>query len=204
MRKKSVIRMLNGYKVVYEPDHPKAMTSRNWHGYVYEHIVVAEKNIRRSLRKNEVVHHLDGDRLNNRYENLLILEKSQHTKLHMYLRYHSATINESDSENRVNSVKAKVNSCMVCGQALRQDQKRFCSPAHAKQFSGRNTPEMEEVLSKLSELNFNFVKTGKFFGVSDNAVRKWCKKYKITKPIPSQARDTSLEGVETSGEVESS
>lgn len=29
------------------------------------------------------------------------------------------------------------------------------------------------------EFNFNKSKTGRYFGVSDNAVKKWIKKYKL-------------------------
>ena len=42
-------RELNGYIVVYMPEHPKAMQSDNWLGYVYEHIVVAEKHLGRAI-----------------------------------------------------------------------------------------------------------------------------------------------------------
>lgn len=41
---KRSIRELNGYRVIYLPEHPKAMTSNNWLGYIYEHIVIAEES----------------------------------------------------------------------------------------------------------------------------------------------------------------
>lgn len=36
-------RIVNGYRVIYRPEHPTAMTSDNWKGYVYEHIYVYER-----------------------------------------------------------------------------------------------------------------------------------------------------------------
>ena len=81
---KSEVRMLNGYRLIYRPDYPGAMINSNWQGYVYEHIYVAEGFLGRPLRENEVVHHLDLDRSNNRSENLLVLEKPQHGKLHAF------------------------------------------------------------------------------------------------------------------------
>ena len=68
-------RTLNGYVVVYAPNHPKAMQSHNWKGYVYEHILVAEEDYGRSLLDNEEVHHLDSNRSNNSPSNLIILSK---------------------------------------------------------------------------------------------------------------------------------
>ena len=42
----------------------------------------------------------------------------------------------------------------------------------------KNNPSKEEIIGLLSEAK-NFRKAGKIYGVSDNAVRKWCKKYDI-------------------------
>lgn len=70
--------MKNGYWCVKAPDHPKSYDK----GYYYEHILVAENKIGRYLRKGEVVHHIDGDRLNNNPENLEVTTKSNHSKHH--------------------------------------------------------------------------------------------------------------------------
>jgi len=59
-RIKAPLRTLNGYLCVYLPDHPCAMTSLNWMGYIYEHIVIAEEFLKRKLTPTEVVHHLDS------------------------------------------------------------------------------------------------------------------------------------------------
>ena len=58
-------RELNGYIVVYCPDHESVMKSKNWKGWIYEHILVAETLIGRKLQPNECVHHLDCNRFNN-------------------------------------------------------------------------------------------------------------------------------------------
>jgi HNH endonuclease len=50
----------------------------------YEHRIVAERKLGRRLKEGEVVHHIDGDRLNNDPDNLEILSsQSEHMKLHM-------------------------------------------------------------------------------------------------------------------------
>ena len=72
----------DGYIEIYSPTHPNA----NSRHCVYEHQLVAEKMIGRYLKKGEVVHHLDFNKSNNDPANLLVLTKSEHTKLHGYLR----------------------------------------------------------------------------------------------------------------------
>lgn len=47
------------------------------------HDIVAEMKIGRMLAKNEVVHHDDGIQLNNHPDNLIVLTRSEHTKLHV-------------------------------------------------------------------------------------------------------------------------
>ena len=66
-----------GYVRVYIPMHPEA----NTRGYVYEHRVVAEQKIGRRLEKNEVVHHINGIRWDNRPENLEVMDRIEHSKL---------------------------------------------------------------------------------------------------------------------------
>lgn len=49
---------------------------------VSEHVLVMEKYLGRYLTKNEIVHHKDGNRTNNKLDNLEILTPSEHGKLH--------------------------------------------------------------------------------------------------------------------------
>lgn len=68
----------NGYVKVYSPKNYH--TDRN--GYVYEHRQVAEYKMGRLLLPNEVVHHVDGNKRNNSPNNLRVMDRSEHSKLH--------------------------------------------------------------------------------------------------------------------------
>ena len=51
-------------------------------GGKHEHRAAAEKKIGRSLLPGEVVHHIDGDHLNNDPDNLAVITQSEHMRLH--------------------------------------------------------------------------------------------------------------------------
>ena len=69
------------YKQVYAPNHHRADIT----GLVSEHILVAEKELGRPLKKGEIVHHKDFDKFNNDEDNLLFpISRAEHQKLPEY------------------------------------------------------------------------------------------------------------------------
>jgi hypothetical protein len=67
-----------GYIKLYKPGFPGASSS----GYILEHRFKIIKKLKRNLRKNEIIHHIDGNKQNNKLSNLLLLTKSKHISLH--------------------------------------------------------------------------------------------------------------------------
>ncbi len=51
-----------------------------------EHVVIMEKHIGRRLIANEVVHHIDENKHNNAIENLMLMTRSDHTRLHRSMK----------------------------------------------------------------------------------------------------------------------
>ncbi len=69
------------YKQLYRPDHHRADIT----GLVPEHILVAEKELGRALKKGEIVHHKDFNKLNGDPTNLLFpISRPEHQKLPEY------------------------------------------------------------------------------------------------------------------------
>lgn len=103
----------NGYRFIYQPSHPAADAQ----GYVAEHRLVVERALGRYLHGNEVVHHLNGNRLDNRLANLAVLTKAEHDRI---------TVMVSER-------------CKVCGAPHRA--RGLCSSCYGKFYrSGRAMP----------------------------------------------------------------
>lgn len=76
-------RCLNGYIKILKPEHGRADSK----GYVFEHLVVMEKHIKRPVESGEEVHHINRIKSDNRIANLSLMDRKEHRILHIKERH---------------------------------------------------------------------------------------------------------------------
>ena len=83
-RKRTTLKLEKDIRGLKYNDNNSEYKSRFYNGEkIFEHRENAEKKIRRKLLKNEIVHHIDGDKKNNSLNNLYVCkDKSEHMRLH--------------------------------------------------------------------------------------------------------------------------
>lgn len=121
------------------------------------------------------IHHIDGDRTNNTIENLQILCPNCHSQTDTY------------AAKNIKKKKQQNNYCVDCNKIIGKYNIR-CSNCNKKSFRKVIRPTKEELFSKIIEFKGNFSRLSKIYGVSDNAIRKWCLYY----GIPSKSHDYKL------------
>lgn len=189
---------VNGYIAYYIPKHHLANKS----GKVYQHMIAAEQKLGRRLNPEEVVHHNDRNRKNNSLDNLIVFKTSaDHTAYHqgrgivlegdVYVSVDKYQYRQYDrkykkqNENKSSTVIAIKNECPSCGR-LKDYQAKMCWDCYNKD-RAKNIPPKEELYNLLP--NNSMCAIGRIYGVSDNAVRKWCKKYNL----PASKKDIEKE-----------
>lgn len=131
---------------------------------LYVHKLVA-KTFLPNTEMLEEVNHIDHNKLNNHFSNLEWCTRKENI-LAMRKFYNLDT-----------KVVSKILFCEHCGKSFEPaDAKKFCSQTCFRQSSRRtDRPSAEDLVVEIKALGFCGV--GRKYGVSDNAIRKWCKNY---------------------------
>lgn len=114
------------------------------------------------------LHHINGDRTDNRLTNLQLLCPNCHALTDNYCG---------------KKLKVDVNKCKICGKEISRNAKycRECFNKNKKSKykeykNGLKHPSKEELINDFCNLH-SFSSVGKKYGVSDKAVVKWCESY---------------------------
>lgn len=170
--------MLGQYEYRIVPGHPRA----NADNAVYLHVLVAEEKLGRYLLPAEVVHHVDENKTNNDPTNLMVFcTKADHTSFHLHNCDLTTITQLSNGSWKSNNVSTR---CPECGQ-YKDGHSKICLSCYKQKARSSIKPEKEELRAILQQTKGHFTNVGKHYGVSDNAVRKWCKSYNL----PSHSRD---------------
>lgn len=139
-----------GYITVCVPRHPRGKAN----GMVFEHILVVERVLGRTLPLRNVVHHVDGDRARNTNDNLVACEdQAYHLLLHRRARALELSGDASnvqcwyckgwdrpesfDGSNRKGQYHHK--RCAAEWQQARRDRLRAGRPKHLEIVAARPT-----------------------------------------------------------------
>lgn len=166
----------NGYIEIYMPQHPNARSN----GTILEHRYVAEQKLGRLLKNTEVVHHIDENRKNNNPENLIVFKtNSDHSRFHKTGKKQLMDDGTWICPIPENHIK----KCKCCkNYFVRKDNIKFCCREcyieyQKKHLCSQKKPNKDVLLELIT--NKSFVEIGKQYGVSGNAIRKWCKSYNL-------------------------
>lgn len=142
---------------------------------VYEHIVKAEEYLGRELKPEEVVHHEDENKRNNSRENLFVFASNED-----HIRYHHTGVKIQNDDGSWYSPALVIN-CPSCNKEFYPSGTaiKTCSTECASKLQQTVERPSQEDLQTLLRTG-SFVSVGKIFGVSDNAIRKWCRAYGIS------------------------
>jgi hypothetical protein len=112
----------NGYIKLLKPKHPNADSK----GYVYEHRIVAERKLGRPLNTKDIVHHIDGNKQNNRPKNLVIVDG--HAEHQLYHR-----------KNKNRRKPGELNQLILCACGCGKTFYKYDSTGRPRRFiSGHN------------------------------------------------------------------
>lgn len=177
-----------GYMYCYYPNHEFARSN----GILFEHTYVVCSHLGRKLKKDEHIHHIDRNKLNNSLDNLLVVSPKEHTLIHMIEDYYLNKIGFIKSIDQLYKLNDELRfverKCDYCGKIfsyeaglkLLRKPKKFCSIKCSRLFNRKFDISKEE-LHKLV-WSIPTLKIAKMFNVSDIAIGKRCKAYGINKP----------------------
>lgn len=144
----------NGYLYFCDSTHPLADSNSR----VYLHRHLASIKLGRWVLASEVVHHIDGNKLNNNPDNLEVLSSTEHAKLHHIEAGHSL---------RMEVV------CPSCGSLFKQKESEqvYCTK-HCSSISQVKDKTITKDLLDTLIPTLTWRALGSLFGYSDNGIKK--------------------------------
>jgi hypothetical protein len=136
----------SGYILIRKLDHPNVNSA----GYVRKHRLVMEQSLGRLLKKDEIVHHLNGKRDDNRIENLELLTTNTH-----FIKGH--VLKGKNNWNWKDGITYTKSKCIFCSKEfnawtgnIKQGYGKFCS----KSCKGKYYKPITNIWNKITKNEF--------------------------------------------------
>lgn len=153
---------VNGYYILYKCISGVTDYSKWW----YEHRIAYESANGIVLTSDQIVHHKNHIRTDNRIENLEVLSNEEHSRMHKKERDIACGHN----------VDVEEHYCIDCGIRISPGGTRCIKCSH-KRLMTEEHPTKDQLSNWILVMNNSEI--ARMCGVSDAAVRKWRKKYDL-------------------------
>lgn len=159
------------YKTVKTKDLPEGKH------FLREHVLVAEKMLGRSLKPGECVHHIDGNKLNNNSNNLIVFASNAD-----HVSHHKGAEIYKDGDVWKSKPQIKKLICDFCGKEFNSPKGKrirkttFCSNECYYKYMQKTEKTTEELVRELIIANGNFSYVAKQNKLSSNAIVKRLRK----------------------------
>ena len=120
------------------------------------------------------VHHINGKYDDNREENLELICPN----CHALTEHHKSASKNGRPGRKKYYLPNKTNKCIDCGKLITNEAIRCKTCDGRFRKANKETRVSREELKKLIRKH-SFLAIGKIFGVTDNAIRKWCRNFNL-------------------------
>jgi len=171
-----------GYIYIKYPGHHRA--KRHQGNYVKRADLVAEKKEDRVLEQNEIVHHINGIRDDDRPENLRVMSKTEHARLHQSGSSHSQFRHDLITEKTQKEIRElyrngisykKIGMMFECSAPTIQSFIPVSEQRGRGLGLGKENPNFIDFgineAKRLRETGLSYEKIGKILGVSRGTIR---------------------------------
>jgi Zn finger protein HypA/HybF involved in hydrogenase expression len=186
---------------VYKPNKPGVgITRKSSYKNTLEEIFIMKKETSTSLLKDRLIkegykkciceeckltkwngldiplelHHKDGDKTNNELSNLAILCPNCHSQTD---NFRAKNIKRKQTEKK-SKIQNRKEICPICNKNMKTKKYQMCLECRKKKRvddSSMGSISKDELKNLIR--NKSFCEIGKIYGITDNAVRRYCKKY---------------------------